>query len=111
MSFLPGTYMAAERKRFVIFHACTLLICVLINFILAITLTIELYKNLAALFILISFVLWNGIGSLRFFYEAYKETDRNKYLNKKLFSAIMIVFFPLYYLYILVIFISWNKVT
>jgi len=108
--FLPGTGTLAERKRFALFHTCTLMMAPLIGAVLA---ALIYYLEHSAINSLIaagllnpflnvrywlfsSLAVWNFIGALRFFSDT--EEEMGFFVGRSIF-AICIFVFPLVYLY------------
>ena len=116
----PGTETLAERKRFAIFHACTLIIAPLIaaliiflmnwresvrlseiGFIVPLSIqhvSLNPFKDVGDL-LLWSLCIWNLIGSLRFHDDAFDEGGRLGGFIARGVSLLFMLIFPFYYLY------------
>ena len=117
---LPRTETLAERKRFAIFHTCTLLIAPLIaaliiflmkwresvrlseiGFIVPLSMqhvSLNPFKDVGDL-LLLSLCVWNCIGSLRFYDDAFDEGGRLGGFIARGVSLLFMLIFPFYYLY------------
>lgn len=107
--FFPGIDTLAERKKFAVFHACTIIVAPLIGALLM--LPIHWRSNstdtviVAGLGILFSNVqdwlfwslgAWNAIGAIRFHDDAFMN---NGFSASRVMFFLCFIFFPLLYLH------------
>ena len=110
----PGTDTLAERKRFSVFHACTLVIAPMIAALLILILNwINLAKRVTPVpvaislnpftdlinLLLWSLLIWNFIGSLRFFEDAFAAGGRFGGFISRGVALVFLIIFPFYYFY------------
>ena len=102
--FLPRTDTLAERKRFAVFHACTLIISPILGALVIIlsrqtnstNLFLILFSNLRD-WLLCSLFTWNFIGFTRFHDDAFKNSD--SWFVYRFVAIFSFIFFPLIYLH------------
>jgi hypothetical protein len=112
--FFPGLESMKERKRFAVFHACTIFIAFIMGAIIRILINWNINfssplisANLGAnmslnpftdvwVWLLWSLFAWNVIGSIRFSNDA---SDRSGFLASRLTFFLCMLFFPLIYLH------------
>ena len=105
--FFPGTSTLAERKRFAVFHACTLLISPVIGAFLIILLYLSGSRGFSGSlslnpfshvrdWLIWSLFAWNFIGSIRFHDDAFTGAG---ICASRLVVFFCSFFFPLIYLY------------
>jgi len=108
--FFPGTDTLAERKKFAVFHACTLIIAPLIGAFLLFLFALS-HRSISSLvaaglgqiifsnvrdWLLCSLFCWNVIGGWRF----YLDVDRNEgFFAGRFVGLLCMLFFPLIYFY------------
>ena len=96
MRLFPGVNTADERKRFAIFHTCTLLLSPILGaFVMLIINGRWSLSNDRASWLLGSLFIWNFLGSWRFFYDAL---DKGYFIGK-IVSVLVLVGFPFVYIH------------
>ena len=108
----PGTDTMAERKRFAILHACTLVVAPMIAALLLFFVNwIDSAKNVTPVpvamslnpftdvvnLLLWSLLVWNFIGSLRFIEDAFITGGRFAGFISKGVAIVFLIIFPFYY--------------
>jgi len=107
--FFPGIDTFAERKRFAVFHACTIAIAPLIGAVLMVPIHWRgnstdtlIVAGLGMLFshmkdwLIWSLCAWNLIGSMRFHNDAFSDSG---FGASRIVGLFTFIFFPLIYLY------------
>jgi len=114
--FFPGTDTRIERRKFAIFHACTLVFALIvaalalfiINCIGAyqkamllpsqspVAVSLNPFDNVA-MWLGLSLFVWNFLGSIRYANEAYDEGDRERGFIFRIVTVIYLFAFPFVY--------------
>jgi len=96
MKIFPGIDTVNERKRFAVFHACTLMVSPIISaFVILIINDRWPFSSDKAIWLLGSILIWNFIGSLRFFFDANEEG----FFVGRIMGVITLFGFPFVYLH------------
>ena len=103
LKFLPGISSVSEKKKFLLFHACSICLCIIIVMIIMLITSsgdpyINPYDAGIGKWIICSIFLWNFIGTWRFISD-FHGTDG--FLFSRLIAITLIIGFPFFYLYIL----------
>ena len=94
--FFPGTNTLADRKRFAIFHACTLVVAPIIGALfMFFIVSFNPFNNMGR-WALISLFCWNLIGSIRFHDDTF---DEGGFIASRMVVFICLFAFPFIYLY------------
>jgi len=96
MRIFPGVDTAKERKRFVIFHSFTFILCPIISILIIRLINGSWsYNNDKHSWMIGSILIWNYLGSWRFFSDANKEG----FWEGRFTATVFLICFPLFYLY------------
>ena len=96
MKIFPGVDTPKERKRFVVFHACTFPLCLVIGAILMYYLNRSGPTNNSSIsWIVASLFIWNILGSWRFTSDAFEDG----FWSGRILVFLMLIGFPFVYLY------------
>ena len=96
MKTFPGIGTAHERKRFAIFHTCTLIFSPLLSvFVMFIINGRWPFSNDKASWIIGALFIWNFLGSLRFFFDANEEG----FFAGRIMGLVTLIGFPFVYIY------------
>jgi len=96
MKLFPGIDTGKERKRFAIFHTCTLIVSPMIGAVAMFLINGRwpFDSNKISWFVS-SLFIWNFIGSMRFFLAANEEG----FFAGRIMGVVTLIGFPVVYLY------------
>ena len=97
MKIFPGIDTAKERRRFVVFHACTFVLCPFIGALVMFLINNKWpFDNSKGSWLIGSLFIWNVLGSWRFWWDS-SETDG--FFQSRLVAAVLLIGFPFVYFY------------
>lgn len=96
MKKFPGIETNDERKKFAIFHACSLLICLILSAAILCFQHRDPFGDSKNVWLFTSILFWNFLGSWRFHSDL---SEDGGFFIGRLATIVLVVGFPLLYLH------------